>query len=519
MVRSLPLLRTAASSCVGAIVSALTIIPTVNAQQRGDPVSVGMARASVATSRGLSAISSNIGALGMDPLGTRPDRQRVELDLSIIPFGASAGSTYLSASDLDFVFASKNREDFSDADRLRLAGLLEEGRLSADASVDLVNFRLRAPGVGALMVRYGHRVRAQMTFPENFRANVLQSGDIYDGGEIFRDPEIGGEWTRTLSFGLASAWERPINPMQQNVWFPSVGFGFNLGYTEGIVHFDIDDSSWAQTRRIASAAGEPYRRIHVQGYYTFRSSEPLDSTFNPSDAVLQPGFIGSKNAAATGWEGGIGIAVVVLRTRPIQSDGRMGDPLKPQVFLSGRDAERDAIVFGATIEGVGSLLWDGMNTRRRYDAISDTLSEKDGPVSNEIIYRFEAPLDTIGAFRTRLPALARIGAAADLTAFIDGIPGDLIASVEFASPLNRAIGWEVRDRFSVGGEWRPTPRLALRSGLQFGGRLGVAMALGVGLRPLPWLSLDAGTSEVTSLFFSDRRRVDLAFRGAIEVHF
>jgi len=476
-----------------------------------------MARASVATARGLSAIGSNVGALGLDELGARPERQTVQLDISVIPFGASAGSTYLSASDLDFVFASKNREDFTDADRVRMAGLLEEGRLSADAAVDLVNLRIRAPGVGALALRYGHRVRAQMTFPENFRTGVLQSGDIYDGGETFTSPEIGGEWTRTLSVALASAYERPLNPLDVDVWFPSVGFGFSLGYVEGIVHFDIDDSSWAGTSSIASTAGEPYRRIQVSGYYTFRSSEPLDSSFSPSDAILQPGFIGSKNAAAVGWEGSCGFSVVVLRRRPVESSSRIGDPLKPQAFLSGSDAERDAIVFGATLEGIGSLLWDGLNTQRRYDRILDTLSEEDGPISNDIIYRYEAPLDTIGLFRTHLPAQFRCGLGVDLTAFVEGISGDLIASLEVAAPLNSAIGWDRSARVSFGGEWRPTPAVALRSGFQLGGRLGAAMSFGLGVRPFPWLSLDAGTSEITTLFFSDRRRIDLAFRGALNL--
>lgn len=497
---------------------ALACGPAV-AQQRGDPVAIGMGRASVATARGLSSISSNVGALGMDALGARPERQRVELDIAAIPFGASAGSTYLSAADLDFVFASKNREDFSDADRVRLASLIEEGRLSADACVDLVSFRLRAPGVGALAIRYGHRVRAQMTFPENFRTDVLQSGDIYDGGDTFSNPEIGGEWTRSLSVALASAYERPIDPWATDVWLPTVGFGFSVGYVEGVVHFDVDDTSFARTRRIPSAAGEPYRRIQVEGYYTFRSSEPLDSTFSPSDAILEPGFIGAKNAAASGFEGAFGMSMVILRRRPMESSTRMADPLRPETFEAGRAAERDAIVLGLSVDGLGTLIWNGLNTQRRYAAIIDTLSEQSGPISNDIIYRYEAPLDTIGRFTSHLPASLRVGAGVDLTAFIRSVPGDLIASLEISKPLNEAIGWEKSTRVSIGGDWRPSPAFAVRTGFQFGGRLGAAMALGLGLRPLQWLSLDIATGEVTSLFFSDRRRVDLAFRGSIDLAF
>lgn len=498
---------------------AIILPAALTGQQRSDPVATGMGRASVATARGLSASASNVGALGMDALGARPGRQGIEIDITAIPFGASAGSTYLSPSDMDFVFASKNREDFSDADRMRLAGLIEEGRLSADASVDLVSLRIRAPRVGAIALRYGHRVRAQMIFPENFRTNVLESGDIYGGDETFTNPEIGGEWTRNLTVALASCYERPLDPVPTDVWFPMIGFGFSMGYLEGIVHFDVDDSSWARTKRIPSATGEPYRRIQVEGSYTFRSSEPRDSTFNPSDAILRPEFIGSRNAAASGWEGSFGVAVVVLRRRPMESALRMGDPLRPEMFASGRDAERDAIVFGASVDGLGSLMWDGLNTRRQYKAIRDTLSERDGPVSNNIIYRYEAPLDTIGRFQTHLPGVFRVGAGVDITAFVNDIPGDLIMSLEFAEPLNAAIGWEKTARVSIGGDWKPTRTISIRSGLQLGGRLGAAMALGIGLRPLQWLSFDAATGEVTSLFFSDRRRLDVAFRGSIDLSF
>lgn len=484
------------------------------AQQRVDPIAIGMAKASVATARGLSAIESNVGALGLDRLGARDGEQGVDLDLSVIPFGASAGSTYLSPDDLDFVFGSKNREDFSDADRLRLARLIEEGRLAADAALDLFALRLRIPDVGAIAVRYGHRVRAQMTFPENFRTTVLSGGDVYRGGEVFRDPEIGGEWTRSLGLSVAGAWNRTREAERGETWFAAMGMGFALNYVEGIAHFDVDRHSWARTRSIASAAGEPYRRIEVQGGYTFRTATPYDTGFSPSNAILNPGFIDSKSAAATGWEGTCGLAVVVLRRHPVDQVVTNGDPLNPEERDRSSSIPRDAILLGIQLEGVGTLEWDGRNYRRTFQNIRDTLSERDGPISNDIIYRYEAPLDTIGAFVTQMPALVRVGVGADITSFVPSIPGDLIAEVETAVDLNRAIGGEGGTRVSIGAAWRPTRFVAVYSGLQLGGRVGAAMALGVTLAPIPWLTFDLATSEATTLLDPDRRRVDVAFRGS-----
>lgn len=497
------------------VLSLLLPIAQIWAQQRLDPTAIGMGRASVATSRGLGALESNFGALGLDRMGARDSVQKVEIDLTVIPFGASAGSTYLSASDLDFVFASKNREDFSDADRLRLASLIEEGRLSADVALDLFNLRMRIPGVMALGFRYGHRVRAQMVFPENFRTTVLGSGDVFDHGEKFVDPEIGGEWTRSLGMVVASAWDRPQEGGGRDVWFPALGVGLNLNYVDGIVQFGIDPASYAATSRIPSAAGEPYRRLQVDGYYSFRSSRPLDSTFNPSNAILSPGFVNSNNVAGSGFEGGMGISMVILRRHPVVDQGVNGNPLQPEEFDRSRTASRDALTFGFQLEGVGSIYWDGLNQLRTYAHIRDTLSEKDGPISNDIIYRYEAPLDTIGGFRTQLPTSLRVGFGCDVTSFVPSIPGDLIASFEAAYDLNHKIGGERFDRYSLGAEWHPHAGLFIRSGMQFGGRLGAAMALGAGFQPFSWLSVDVATSEVTSLFLADRKRVDLSLRGSV----
>lgn len=490
------------------------------AQQRADPIAIGMGRASVATARGISAIHSNIGALGLDALGIYDSLQDVEIDLALFPLGVSAGSTYLSSSELDFVFDKKDSGIFTDADRLRISNLLEPGRLSADAAMDLFALRIRAPRIGAIGVRYGHRVRAHMDFPENFRTGVLGSGDVFERDQMFENPEIGGEWTRNLTVTLATAFERRnADPKAEQFWFPAFGIGMSVGYVEGIVHYDVDPESWARTRVIPSPQGADYRTIQVQGYYTFRSSQPVDSTFSPSNAILGSGLLDRKAAAADGWEGGLGFSMVILRKLKEGDEEIFGNPLDAQTIRRSDNQVRDALLFGVTLEGMGSLLWNASNRERRYPEILDTLTDEKGGVSNDVIYRYEAKLDTIGAFRTQLPRVIRAGIGADLTAFFPAITGDLIAGIETAFDLNEAIGSEGTPRLSIGGEWRIHPGLALRTGFQFGGRLGVAMAAGVGFRPLRWLMVDLATSELTSAFFTDRRRLDLALRLSTQIRF
>ena len=96
---------------------------------------------------------------------------------------------------------------------------------------------------------------------------------------------------------------------------------------------------------------------------------------------------------------------------------------------------------------------------------------------------------------------------------------DMIASLETAFDLNHAIGGERNTRVSLGAEWRPNSIISLRSGLQLGGRVDAAMAFGFGFRPVSWFSVDVATSELTSLFFADRRRLDLALGASLHARF
>ncbi|MBC8144514.1 MAG: hypothetical protein H7X80_02945, partial [bacterium] len=125
-------------------------------------------------------------------------------------------------------------------------------------------------------------------------------------------------------------------------------------------------------------------------------------------------------------------------------------------------------------------------------------------------------LDTVGAFTTYLPAQFRLGGAVDITAFLPGIRGDLIAGVEAAFDLNDAIGQEPA-RMSIGAQWQPWRALAMSTGVQVGGRQGFAWSVGANLHPFKWLSVAAATSDWTSLLATSTLEYDLSFR--IATHF
>lgn len=492
----------------------LAVALPLAAQERADPIAIGTARATVASARGISALYTNIGGLSMPALLGAGEDNGVELDIALVPIGIAAGSTYLNSSELDFVFDDKACDVFSDADRLRLGGLLEQDRLAADVAVDVAALSLRIPGVGAFGVQYGHRIRARMNFPEEFRQDVLGSGDVFEGNKRYVGTDIGGEWLKRFGVTLATAWERAAPEDSGDLWLPVLGVGIGVATLEGIVHFDVDPASVVETTRLPDGP-RAQRRLGVEGHYAFRSAVPAN--FEPSQAILRPGFSGSDSTRALGWGASFGVSAVILRRVRIDDELSIGSPLDPEHMRRQRMTTRDAITFGLAIDEIGSLDWKGLNLQRG-KTIDTVVTDERGGLTYEVICGYRGELDTVGSFTTHLPAQLRLGGAVDVTAFMPSVRGDLMVGIEAAFDLNEAIGREGAARLSVGGQWNPWRVLTLYSGLQVGGRQGFAWSLGAMVRPFPWLSIAAATSDWTgaltsgSLEYGATARVATHFR-------
>jgi hypothetical protein len=492
---------------------AMAAIPLA-AQERADPIAIGSGRTTVASARGVSALYTNIGGLALPPLLGSGIDDGVELGIAFVPVGISAGSTYLNSSELEFVFDDKACDVFSDADRLRLGGLLERDRLAADVAADIAALTLRVPGIGALGLQYGHRIRVRMNFPEEFRQDVLGQGDVFEGDKRYDGTDIGGEWVKRLALTLATAWNRVDVTDSGDVWLPVVGFGASIATLEGIVHFDVDPASFVETLTLPPAGRT--RRLGVNGYYAFRSSVP--ASFEPSQAILRPGFGASDSSRALGWGGSFGLSAVVLRRVRMDEELSIGSPLDPEHLRRQRVTTRDAITFGVTVDEIGSLDWEGLNLQRAR-TIDTVVTDRGGGLTYEVLCGYRGELDTVGSFTTSLPSQLRIGGAVDITAFVPAIRGDLLAGVEAAFDLNDAIGGEGAARVSVGGQWTPWRLLTLMSGVQVGGRQGFAWSLGARFQPFAWLSLAAATSDWTSALDAGSLAYDVTFRAATHFRF
>ena len=127
---------------------------------------------------------------------------------------------------------------------------------------------------------------------------------------------------------------------------------------------------------------------------------------------------------------------------------------------------------------LGSLRWDGDVYKEVGFMVSDSMTVFDFLDDDKEVEDFisDSTWSVDGmSYSTRLPLFVRAGAAAELGSFL------------LAADVVQGFGDEpmvsTRPRFSLGMEWRGVRWLPLRMGLIAGGRVGLGVSFGLGLRP------------------------------------
>jgi hypothetical protein len=454
----------------------------LSAQDRLDPVAMGKARASVATSRGLSAIASNPGALDLYPFqgSTLPQ----DLTLSIYNFGGTIGSTFFSSSEFQDIFGHKP-QGISDPTRVRIAQLLQDEKLFANGAIDLISARYRTRDGGTLALHYGHRIYSRVNFPNGF-VKLLQTSNIAGQNFKFSSRGIGGDWITEL--GLS--YGKMLGSVTTPGWFPTVGIGATAKLLQGVARFEVVDNSIITIDQINVASS---LQFHVRGGYTFRSAEP--DGFDPGSAISKLTTALFPSTAGSGFGADVGISGVLYRMAPLQQGG----------------TGRDAVYFGFALQGLGSITWNTNTFQRSALGIDDTL--QNSGVTNEQLRRYQGTLEPISSFSSQTPAVFRAGLGVDVGAYVPEMSGRLLLDIEGEVPLNDVPGNSPDPRLAIGGDWGISDEVSLRTGVSGGGTNNFGIALGVGVRPVEWLSVDLGTSELNALF--NGKRVDLAVRAAV----
>jgi hypothetical protein len=455
---------------------------------------MGMARASVATTRGLGSLASNPPAIDYHPF-TGSDLP-FDLTASVYTYGGTIGSTFFSGSDFEQIFGTKPG-GISDKDREQIGQLLQDEKLFANGAINLFTLRYRTLDGGAFGLYYGHRLYSEVNFPEGL-VTLLETSNIATNRFEFTTSGVSGTWITELGV----TYGKQFGSLSEPGWFPLVGVGVTAKYLQGVAHFDIGDNSILTIDPITVNDGTTSKAgFLVRGGYRFRTAEP--DNFDPASAVskfLLPLFPGT---AGSGFGADAGISGVLYRRPGANADG----------------TARDAIFFGLALMNAGSITWNTNTSERVARNLHDTLGSS--AITNEQLDRYVGELTPIADFTTSMPMTFRAGIGVDLSAYSSSgtLEGDrlpLLVNIEGEVPLNHEAGNPEDPRVAVGVDWRASEEFSLRSGISIGGTNGFGFGLGAGWRPLEWLALDAGTSELNAIF--NGKRVDFAIRAMVGFH-
>ncbi len=453
----------------------ITTAELSTAQDRLDPVAMGMGRSATAFSRGLGALLTNPGGLGYFPLGR--SAQAHDLVFSVYSGGGSIGGTYLAGDEFSQIFGEGAGQ--TDEARERIGELLVDERLFANGGINFLTGIWRIPdGGGTLGLHYGSRAYARVNFPDDL-ATLIATSNIADKNFRFVNRGIGATWF--TEFGLS--YGRVFGDQSSTGWLPSFGLGLSGRLIGGVVHFDVTENSALYIDQI-NVNGQ--LQFLVRGGYTFRSSEP--------DAFDQEGAVGNFLSNPFPSTAGFGIATDV---------GVNG------ILYRG---DRRSVHYGMVFANLGRISWTNKARERRGEAFSDTLG---AALGKEEFEKFEGDLVTVGDYSTTLPSTFRAGLGLSIHPEGTGEPANLMIGLEGELPLNQVPGNTPDPRLSAGVDWGASKVVSLRGGISVGGISDVGVALGLGVRPTDWMSIDVGSSELNALFSGDR----LDFAGRISFGF
>lgn len=459
---------------LGIFLLLLGISMTASAQDRLDPVTVGMARSGTALARGLGALGTNPGGLGYLAIGasTLPH----DILFSVYSGGGSIGGTYLAGDEFAQIFGPLNGE--SDDARERIGELLVDERLFANGGINFLSavYRLKDGG-GTLGLSYGSRAYARVNFPNDL-ANLIATSNIASKDFRFVNRGIGATWI--TDFGLS--YGRVFGDQTKEGWLPSFGLGVTGHLLGGVVHFDVTENSAIYIDQINVRGSLQFL---VRGGYTFRSSEP--DAFDQVNAVGN--FLSNPFPATAGFGYGVDLGLSGILWRK-------GD---------------QTVHYGGTFSNLGRINWSNKARERRGVGFHDTIGASLGVREFEL---FEGDLVTVGEYSTTLPST--YSAALGYSTYNVDDQSSLMVGLEGEIPLNQVPGNTPDPRFSAGVEWTPNQYVSLRSGLAVGGISDAAVALGVGIRPNEWISIDVGTGELNGLLSGDR--LDIAGRISFGVN-
>jgi hypothetical protein len=418
---------------------------------RSDIRGMGMARTSVAASRGLDAVGINPANLGL------PGNDH--MTISIFPFSVHAGSDFLSYDLYRTYFTGSEGSDGRTARQLTeqdkqdiLAAFTDEfGRVSADAEARLFGLSYHDDRLGGAAFTITERAAFYAGAPRDYLSFLFYGnppGSQYD----FHDAVAQALWVReyALSFGFPVSTMTPVGPL-------ALGVSFKL--VHGRKFYEVERFN---TTLVTAENGT------LQGTVDFlaRSAGVDIEEDNVPQALLFPEPAGS----------GVGFD--------------LGVSSMPAPYLT----------VGISVTDVGSMFW----SRNTEQVRAETTLVVDDPLNEQkrdaIEHAVRGERGSVESFSSPLPTTLRIGGMLSLHKLVDAglLAHGMEICLDYTQGL-RGAGTTEPGRVSLGFEYTPLRWFPLRGGLSIGGWDHLVGALGFGLH-LGFFQFDVASDNLGWLF-------------------
>ncbi len=411
---------------------------------------LGMARTSVAASRGLDAIGINPANLAIN--------DDANVTLSLFPVGLGGGSNFLTYGMYNKFFtgvespAGRVAKNLSESDKQELLNSFPGGigRVGADAEVRPVGLAIRFGHFATFALTATDRVAATASIPAEYAKFILEGltpGSSYN----FSGATGSAAWTR--QYALSAGFDLP--PV---VWFRNWSGGISVKLVHGFAYGSVTrDNTWI----------------------TSGTDGALNGNIDIAGVASHADFKNSPLPAPAG--SGIGFDV-------------------------GFSAEvNDYLIAAISLTDIGSMQWDG-NVKEVYGLGQVHLDDLTSKAQRDSLQNATTGNTRPGAaFSTGLPTTLRMGVQAELK----NVPwvkhifhGEMTAACDYTQGFSDFPGSSKVGRLSLGLEYRPWEFLPLRTGVGFGGEDRFDFALGFGLKI--WVvELEFASDNIGWLFSHD----------------
>ncbi len=414
--------------------------------------SMGMARASMVSARGLDAIGLNPANLGL--------ADRSTFSITMFPMGLHVGTNFISWKKFREYFSGVETDSgrigkyLSDTDKEDILNSIPGGiaKFNGGATITLFALTYIDEPLGGFAFTVNERMGASATIPNDYLRLLFYGNPV---GSKYEFSGTGGSLQWMREYAMHYGRSVPVIP-----GLTSLSAGISLKLLHGFVFGGIDDfSGMIQTDSTSALSADLRYRSRRALIYAVSDTTQGVTGFFPAPA-------------GTGFGMDLGVAA------------RIG-----QAFSAG-----------VSVTDIGGITWTRNAREFHTDAhvsITDPTSQAE---RDSITDAFKTTEYSLESFRTELPTVLRIGVAVDvqLLPMMKAMPGRMVVELDYIQGLNSSVGNTTSPRFALGVDYHIISWLPVRTGFAFGGNERIHWGLGGGLN-FDNFDLEIGTEDIIAI--------------------